>query len=553
MTEPTTESRSPRRFDRSSGVGGYGFRVTVLGICAFAAGLRLARLGSEGLWNDECATAIWARLPGPELLAALRVDNHAPLFFFLERAVTAVLGYGEAALRLLPALAGIATVGLAAVVGARIVSRRAGLLAALLLAISPLHLHYSQEAKSYALQMLLALAVFGLAHRLHETRSTRVALVLGLVAALDLYTHNVGLFVVGGVFVAYVAFERGWQGYRPWLLAGATALLAYLPWLGILLRQASVGDASYAWLASSWRAEFPWQILRSLAALSHGSLPPVRNHVTQLGWNAWIGLGIALLLAAAGLAVRRRWALRDAALRLPIAVVLPLAGLFVYSIVFTPVYVVGRVDAAVLPLLVILIASGTEAMRPRLRALVPLAFIGLAILPLELLMRVDHRSQERTITASLREAFRPGDVLVSTGFNGCLRHYLEVEADAGLLMFPSQLEQHPEWIDWSQYDETRLVADAEAVSTAAGAALRRRSGRSICLISRDEAREAPIARALAGRLQAAEAYDLRYLGYRLRRYERARLTTFPQNAPRVRVMSPTPSGPDSGRTRRGLP
>ena len=76
-----------------------------------------------------------------------------------------VFGYGEAGLRSLSALAGVATVPVAYGAARKLISTRAGLIAAALTACNPLLIWYSQEARSYSLLVLLtAVALLAFAH-----------------------------------------------------------------------------------------------------------------------------------------------------------------------------------------------------------------------------------------------------------------------------------------------------------------------------------------------------------------------------------------------------
>ena len=80
-------------------------------------------------------------------------------------------GIGEVGLRSLSALIGTLTVPVAYVVGAQLVSRRSGLAAAALVAVSPLLVYYSQEARPYALAILLGGLSVGLFARALEAAS----------------------------------------------------------------------------------------------------------------------------------------------------------------------------------------------------------------------------------------------------------------------------------------------------------------------------------------------------------------------------------------------
>lgn len=79
------------------------------------------------------------------------VEN-GPLFHALQLLARA-LADGEVAARLAPAVLGALSVGILAIAGSALGGRWVGLAAALLLAVSPLHVYYSREGRPYALVM----------------------------------------------------------------------------------------------------------------------------------------------------------------------------------------------------------------------------------------------------------------------------------------------------------------------------------------------------------------------------------------------------------------
>lgn len=211
----------------------------LLGIVVLGALLRIPGLDRESFWLDETIAAN-AGTRG-SLFDAIDFQTHVevnpPLYHSLLWVWIKLFGDGEAAIRLLSALAGIATIPVVFAIGRRLHSARAGLLAALLTATSPLLVHYSQEARPYALTALFGtLSVLFLLRVLDEP--TRRSLVLWtLVSAAALATS----YFAGFLLVAEVAWllwtRRG--ELRPLLPAvGAIALvgIALLPLAGFQRR-----------------------------------------------------------------------------------------------------------------------------------------------------------------------------------------------------------------------------------------------------------------------------------------------------------------------------
>src|ERR1700733_4396707 len=128
----------------------------LLALLGAAAGLRLSTLSLQSLWYDEAYTPVHvlhASL-GATLHSWLHDENTPPLWYLLIWVVTRVFGAGVIALRLPSALAGIALVGVGWQIGAQLGTRRTAAALAAILALNPLFVWYSQEARAYELYAL---------------------------------------------------------------------------------------------------------------------------------------------------------------------------------------------------------------------------------------------------------------------------------------------------------------------------------------------------------------------------------------------------------------
>jgi mannosyltransferase len=162
-----------------------------------AAVIRFATLGQQSFWVDETVTARLLAKSFPHMLTALpRSESTPPLYYTVAWIWTRVFGHSEVGLRSLSALCGTATVPVVYAVGATLVSRRTGLIAAAFAALSPLLLWYSQEARAYSLYILLAaLSVLFFARCIQEPS---VASLVGWVtsSSLALLTHYFAAFLL---------------------------------------------------------------------------------------------------------------------------------------------------------------------------------------------------------------------------------------------------------------------------------------------------------------------------------------------------------------------
>jgi len=192
----------------------YRFAIGVLAVVALAAALRLWKLGEWSYWSDEAftisdANAVFA---GD---TTRRIPEHRLSYLVYGAAYAAArslgIAFDERVARALPALFGILGVAATAVLGRRSAGRSGALLGAFLVALAPLHLYWSQNARGYALE--IALAVPGglllgsglLAGRLAEL--VPGALLLGLAA----FTHPTAL-LLGPPLLAFAALGRRFGG-----------------------------------------------------------------------------------------------------------------------------------------------------------------------------------------------------------------------------------------------------------------------------------------------------------------------------------------------------
>jgi len=160
MTAPGRSSRHPR------------VALLLLAITALGGFLRFCQIGSKGLWIDE-AFSIWmSERPIGEMLGWLvRIDQHPPLYYALLH-LWMRLGDRAATVRSLSVLASTLTIPAIYLLGRRLANEKAGALSALLLAISPFHVRFAQEARMYALLTLNAsLALVALAWLLTDRRA----------------------------------------------------------------------------------------------------------------------------------------------------------------------------------------------------------------------------------------------------------------------------------------------------------------------------------------------------------------------------------------------
>ena len=205
--------------------------VAVLaGLVVAGAALRFGTLDLQSFWVDEGATVHLLRRDFGGLLDGIPVtEKTPPLYYLLAWLWTRVFGTGEVGVRSLSALVGTATIPVVYAAARELVSARAGLVAAALTAFNPLLVWYSQEARAYALVVLLtALAVLFFA-RAREGPGGRQLAWWALASGLALATHYFALFVVGPLAIWLVLDSPDRRAALRATAGVAAAGLALLP------------------------------------------------------------------------------------------------------------------------------------------------------------------------------------------------------------------------------------------------------------------------------------------------------------------------------------
>lgn len=248
-------------------------------ICAAGLLLRLWGLGDKGLDYDEAATALMARAPAGEIIAFhwRAAFEHPPLWQLTMRAWSLVFGQSEAALRLLPALAGALAVPLTWYWLRLIWPRRGGLrlTAAALVAASPTLVLYSQEARMYTVVVLLALL--------------SLCLLTGIVHPRASFTHSPAHpltppldWVTLLLFIVINWLLLGYH-YYSLLLVGCEALFLLM----LLLRSRAWSLAPW-WISAIVASVTPIALWMLLAPGFHDTVAAIAGGIGQGGGpSAW--------------------------------------------------------------------------------------------------------------------------------------------------------------------------------------------------------------------------------------------------------------------------
>ncbi|MDY0019950.1 MAG: glycosyltransferase family 39 protein, partial [Anaerolineae bacterium] len=216
-----------------------------------AAALRFYRLDAQSFWHDEGNTARLVERSLRLIVEGAAGDIHPPGYYLLLRGWWLLAGSSEFALRSFSALCGVLTSAVAAALGRRAGGGYPAVGAAFLVALHPLAVYYSQEARMYALLGLASALTLWAAVRLLDawtwqdgkpfwTFLPRV-LLLALCISLGLYTqYAYGLTLLGlnltFALTVLLRKPRPWAALLPWSAAHALGGATFLPWAANILK-----------------------------------------------------------------------------------------------------------------------------------------------------------------------------------------------------------------------------------------------------------------------------------------------------------------------------
>ncbi|MBI5879845.1 MAG: glycosyltransferase family 39 protein [Chloroflexi bacterium] len=220
--------------------------LTVVALAAYV--VRLARIDAMSLWYDEAFSAWLSAQSLGAITERTAADIHPPLYYYILHYWTLAVGQSEFSLRYLSLASGVLCVPLFYHLGRRLLGEPAGWIAAVLAALSPMYVWYSQEARMYMPTVLFVLlsAFFFWRWLARPTWLTWIAWTLANLVAV--YLHFYAFFIVAFqviyFFYWWVRQETHWGMLFVGLTSSALVCLSFAPWAQFALARFAQ-DESY--------------------------------------------------------------------------------------------------------------------------------------------------------------------------------------------------------------------------------------------------------------------------------------------------------------------
>jgi uncharacterized membrane protein len=252
--------------------------------------LRFWQLDLKPLWMDEIITSIFSLgknysdvplevvLPVEDFLKIFTFNpglscnqiaenlanqsTHPPLFFCLMYGWLGWLRYlghdwWVFQVRSLPAIFGIATIIAVYFLNRIAFSRKTGLMAAMVMAVSPFAVYLSQEARHYTLPMLLiTLSLLGLLQIQQDIEKRQklrlwVVLIWSIINAIGLYIHYFFILALAAEYITLIALmyvsksknkREIWQSI---ILSSVGIGISFLPWIMVMLNHSHRAETDW--------------------------------------------------------------------------------------------------------------------------------------------------------------------------------------------------------------------------------------------------------------------------------------------------------------------
>lgn len=260
--------------------------ILVLGLI-----VRLIGISTRAIWYDEAFSLLYGKLDLPKMIeGTLGMDSsgnvadiHPLGYYFLLSQWMKVFGDSIQAARLLSILFGVSSLFICYLLCKYLLPNEYSLLPVFFLAISPFHIHYSQEIRMYALMaFLLSTATLALFKGMSEQKLIWWG-IFAVSSALAQYVQQLsGIYLI--VLAAIPLLRKDKLSILRTFLSGMAALILYLPWLIHLPSQ--VASTKVYWIEKPLPSRYLTLLIEFVSGL------PIRS-----GWTYFVfGASLVILI-----------------------------------------------------------------------------------------------------------------------------------------------------------------------------------------------------------------------------------------------------------------
>jgi Dolichyl-phosphate-mannose-protein mannosyltransferase len=281
------DSRQPSTSDAAFPVTRMRTRVLLLLTLALCAFLRFYHLDGYGLWSDEFVTLLIVSSSSFKELVQTCFDvpqPMPPLYFLANKWIYGFFEPGEIGLRALSAVGSVLAGFFLFATGRALFNAEIGLWGLILFAVNSTQIVYAQNARPYAVCLMLSSASMFCFLKWKHQPSRAWALGYVIATALLLHTHYI-FFPLLLIQWLYLVVGQGWPAgvrnpmrWKSWLALQASIAVLLLPLYPQLWR------IVHARHSLNWESKYP---------AAQDLLVFLDVRLLLWGASAWLGLGVA--------------------------------------------------------------------------------------------------------------------------------------------------------------------------------------------------------------------------------------------------------------------
>lgn len=407
-------------------------RVTValfiaISLVGFLA--RFYRIDNMPFWLDEVTTVNRSSLPFWDMVHDSLSAHHLPSYFALA-SLFGHYGTSELVLRLPSAFFGAVSCGVLFLIGRALGGWRAGLVAGLLLALSPLQVQYGQEARSYTFAILMmAIGLLGFVQLARDPQAASrpfgspgasyapwVIYTLGTLGALNVLSTGFFWFISANIGVlAILLRERGIDKRRfvwRWLVAQVVVLAGTLPWFGAMdvVTHGQMTNATN-WVPRMTLHSF-WSVLSSLYLMRVSRL--INFHLFPAAAPGFGLMVVALAVLGFVYLSRRRNSAGPQGLTPALLLIAAIPPLVILAIsIVKPLWMPRYLLWSSVPFLVF-VGLGVNQLPRKWQNAAVAAIVLLAAVNLAPYYHVETKPRWDLAAAELKKEMKPGDIILAS-------------------------------------------------------------------------------------------------------------------------------------------
>ncbi|MDO7899572.1 glycosyltransferase family 39 protein [Pseudomonas citrulli] len=241
-------------------------RLALIALVFLALVVRFHGITVPAIWYDEAFSVLLAQYDLGQICSITARDLHPPFYYVVLHYWIILFGDSALAVRSLSVMADVGAVLLGIKLMSLVATRRATWIAALLLALLPISVRYSQEARMYTLLgFWLMGATVALVCWVKEPRKKRFPVIYVLLMSAAFYTHY---FASLGVLVHWFYWWWGRSGNyqallpaRRWILANGAIMMLFVPWLPHFVDHVSQGPVWKPPVTAQGAVSLVWQFV----------------------------------------------------------------------------------------------------------------------------------------------------------------------------------------------------------------------------------------------------------------------------------------------------